>query len=237
MAKTMGTITPPGGWDCSPQYRYAQHRYALPVKSHGLRNGLLLTLVLLLGAAKARTMLPWLSGRPLPPVNHAARGHTQDREPTQQRTLNLSPEDEQEMRKELKLRSSELQEAEAILNARSYTARVEAYCRSRVGNRASPMMGFSGLSGYEAEARYKELLLSESKTREEELARRRTLQALSSLVANYERNVQDCEAGVLNSFVKMESDNDLRMEIKQLKADILDIETNGLQISSSAATR
>ena len=119
----------------------------------------------------------------------------------------------------------EIQVAERIIGARSYSAKIEAYCREEMGRPSSPMMAFSPnyMSGEELEILYQQLLREEPKTREGEQNRQHDLAVVRSFVSHYEENVDTCKGMILNWGQKMPSDNDEWNIIKQAKVDIAEV--------------
>ena len=131
----------------------------------------------------------------------------------------------EELLKERKHAIHHLEVAQMILNARSYAARTDAYCRDRVGSSGTLMMALSnGLSGDELEAFYKILLRAEPTTREGEEERQRKLEAVGDLVMHYEETVRECQGMILNGFQRLPSEAQLGEEVRTEKANIKDID-------------
>ena len=93
--------------------------------------------------------------------------------------------------------------AQPLRTIRSFNARVEAYCRQRLGASTSLMMAFSGGSIRDLKLLYLRLLREEPETAEAENKRKQTLAQVEGLIANYEIGVQECKWGLLNGVAKL----------------------------------
>ncbi len=96
---------------------------------------------------------------------------------------------------------------EPVPAQRSFNARSEDYCRERLGDSTSLMMGFSGgRSARDLKLLYVKLLREEPETAEAENQRQQTLVRVEQLITNYEIGVQECKWGLLNGVSKLPDD-------------------------------
>jgi hypothetical protein len=118
-----------------------------------------------------------------------------------------------------------LEFAQKFINAPSFAARAEAFCRSRVGQPHSLMMAFSGdIAGEDLDGVYAKLLAEEPQTREEELDRQRRLEVIRDLLSNYENNLRICQVAVTNGDAKMPPNSEEFQTLTDARAEIKDID-------------
>lgn len=88
-------------------------------------------------------------------------------------------------------------EADAILKAPSFLAKVQLYC------------GFT-TAGHEAFARYNALLASQPKTQQEEMQRQRNLELLEPWLVGYYQSLDTCIGSYVNGWAPFPSDDQIR---------------------------
>ena len=112
-----------------------------------------------------------------------------------------------------------------ILDATSFAARAEVYCRYYVDQ--SPSVPLPGIrSEKQAEERYAELMNAEPPTREEELRRQYQLRALGDRIAAFAQNVSMCQGMVTSGAQTIPGPDELRKHLIDAQQALAEIDRN-----------
>jgi len=134
----------------------------------------------------------------------------------------LSEEDIKTLKQQRAYSVEFLRTVEGILNARSFAAKAEIYCRFSTAQTESLTTG--GVSGDQIEQRYRELLRTEPTTQEGELQRRQQLSTLEQLVITHRQNLSQCQGAAAMGMEKIPPDEELRIKADQSRRMIIEID-------------
>jgi hypothetical protein len=160
-------------------------------------------------------------------ASHVTGAPTSTPQPAELHTIPSKPElsatELQHLNEQRQYTTEMLASINGILNASSFVARAEIYCRFTM-EQTEKLTSFGGLSGEQIEARYRELLRSQPATQQGEFQRQQQLTGLQQFVIAHRENLSNCQAALVNGFQRMPSDEEFRQIAIRAREGIAEID-------------